>query len=80
MKIGDKVLLNPKIEDCEFYPILGQIEPMKALWYKNWWTLHQDKEATIVCIDRSTIHIQFDGEDTKYMVSEMYFSNHIIKE
>lgn len=75
MNIGDEVILNPKIESCSFYVILGQVEPMKQQWYKTWWETHMGQSAHVVHVFKDTIHIQFNGEPTTYIVGESYLKS-----
>ena len=75
-KIGDEVYLNPDIKDCKFYPLLMQVEWVKIRWYKDWWADHLGKLAHVIHIEMhneiENIHIQFDGEATKYLVGKWY--------
>lgn len=72
MKVGDAVQLNPVVANCKFYPILGQMEYMMLLWYQPWWDNHIGKTAHVIWMDKDSTHIQFDGETSKYLISEMY--------
>ncbi len=72
MNVGDTVYLRETVESCEFFPQLQQTDRMKSTWYKEWWTSHLNVPAKVILIDKVTMHIQFEGENSKYLLSTGY--------
>lgn len=70
--IGETVYLQTDLKDTKFYPYIPTDEALKPRWYKDWWAAHANKPARVIYEQGNTLHIQFDGETTAYLVGRGY--------
>jgi len=74
MNVGDTVYLKPSVEECGFFAQLQQTDRMKSEWYKSWWASHLNVPGKITSIDKMTVYVEFEGDNSKYLLSAGYLA------